>query len=80
MPEELSKEHKAKIRQHIAEHRGGYKQTHNPKHNPAYDQAYIAAKKLIEEGWPKLAAYARAGITPDAFRLRAKWEKSAKNA
>jgi hypothetical protein len=78
MPEELSPERKAQIRQHIAEHRGGYKRAYNPKHNPAYDKAYIKAKELIACGYGKCAAYARAGITGDAFRLRAKWEAEGK--
>lgn len=78
MPEELSAERKAEIRRQIAEERGGYKRQHNPKFNPAYDKAYIEAKKLIEKGFGQCAAYARAGITGDAFRLRAKWEAEGK--
>jgi hypothetical protein len=75
MPEEMSRETKEKLRRSIQENRGGYKRAWNPKHNPAYDVAYIKAKELIACGMPKVAAYARAGITGDAFRLRQKWEK-----
>lgn len=76
MPEERSPETVRKIRAYIREKRNGYHGASNPNYSAEYDAAYEKAKALIASGVRKLHAYAEAGIHPDAFRRRKKWEES----